>query len=100
LTDLGNFTTIASLPKRSHKPLRNKGISRFSLAGRRTVVLSTTGARKFADDESGSPSETRTNDPLVNGFRSAHQSTLMDTLRGGPGPSASEHQERGIEIRG
>jgi hypothetical protein len=41
LTDLGILATFSGPPKRSRNPLRNKRISRFSLASRRTTALST-----------------------------------------------------------
>jgi hypothetical protein len=54
LTDLGIFAASSGSPRRSRKPLRNKGNSRFCLAGRREVALSTSGDRKFAGHELGS----------------------------------------------
>jgi hypothetical protein len=101
LTDLGIFAALFGSPRRSRKPLRNKGISRDGLIGRRGVALSTSGDRKFAGHEFGSPSETRNNDPLVN--RVTHcvmQLPLVGPLGRGAKPSASEQKERGIESRG
>jgi len=51
----GIFTASSDSTKRWRKPLRNKGISRLSLAGRRVAALSTNGDQKFAGHESGSP---------------------------------------------
>jgi hypothetical protein len=41
VTDLGIFAERFGFLRRSRKPLRNKDISRFSLAGRRAAALST-----------------------------------------------------------
>ena len=43
----GIFTASSDSTKRWRKPLRNKGISRLSLAGRRVAALSTNGDQKF-----------------------------------------------------
>jgi hypothetical protein len=43
LTDLGIFVALFGFPRRSRKPLRNKGISRFGRVDRRGVALSTSG---------------------------------------------------------